>query len=413
MTLSNYIFGPDGKAYLFREGKIVASADNVADLEKLADANSQFGHPDLGYMPPEMANQNANQNTSPGQPCTTCGGRGCPNCQFAGSYAGAAGRFAKIDDGNFGESDEAKKNRDEKKKKSDSEPQSDDPTQTNDVAEVLKHRNDKATHVVTPNGLKGKIVSHVQGLWADEITVRLDNGRISKFEVVPGEEYQFSNEDNPFDSPYKTLRSRLDEVPSGTRGSLVERIAQLEDIETEAKTLLHTAAYVDQVTLDEIIVLANHEMREAAGAIEALDSVEPVDRLQPFGINVLDGGPSLHGVDGDWLDSTLGDMISETESQDFDRLMEEGPEQLVSGMEDGMVADAGEVRAYASTYLSSRTVGIEPTAAEEFKQAFLARVEDVRRQEESNRRVAMNRMAKTASLKEELNADGPAEELFL
>lgn len=409
MSSINYLFGKDGQAYLYKEGEIVASAKNIAELEKLAISEGNFGHPYLVSQP----NPAINQNSEPNAPCPNCQGAGCPQCSFTGSQAGAAAKTAKIGDGNFGET---KKGIEKECTYCDGTGchycQSDDPTQTNDVTEVLKHRQSH-THVTTPNGLKGQIVSRCQGVWSDEITVRLDNGRIAKFEVVPGEEYYYSNEENPYNSPYKDLQNKLDEVPDGTKDSLVKRITDLKGIRTQANTLLHTAAYVDQVTLDEIIIMASHEIGEVQQALAALEATEEVESLMPFQINVVGAQEHMGGADASWLDGTLAEMIAETEGQDFDQLMSEGPERFISGLEDGAVADAGEVRALASTYIANKTIGIEPKVAEEFKQEFLDRIESVRKEEDKQRRANIIKQAKTSKANVDLSAEGSLEELFL
>lgn len=401
MSQVNYLFDEDGKAYLYREGQVIAASHEISDLERLA-ADSDFGQPNL-TGPAPMPSTSGPQNTQTNAPCTQCGGQGCPSCKFSGTMAGAAAHSTMPSNSNTVIAS------DKKCQYCDDEGchrcKSDDPTQTDDITEVLKHRG--SVYITTPNGLKGKVVNAQKGLWADEVTVRLENGRIAKFDVVPGVEYKFSNEKESDTSPYKDLWNRLDEIPSGTRDSLISRINELRSIQTEAKVLLHTASYIDQETLDEIIVTAGHEIKEATDAIRAIDEAEPFEPLAPYSMNSVEQESMGHG-DGSWLDATLSEMIDEAENQDFDQLMNEGPESLVADVDDAIISDAGEVRMVASSFIDSKIATIEEGPRNEFRREFLARVEDLRKKEEASRRVKMAKKASRAVI----DGEGDAEGLF-
>jgi hypothetical protein len=412
MSALNFLFDDQGNAFLYQNGKIVASASNVSELEK--KAGTDFGGQGITGQTP-LPPPSTTQTSSPGSgPCPGCNGQGCASCNFTGSHAGAAANSPGSNPTSFNPMNIASK----KKKCEYCDDQgchrceSDDPTQTDDITEVLKHRSSSKHYITTPNGIKGQIVSATKGIWGDEVTVRFDNGRIAKLDVVPGSDYKISSEEeDPEHSPYRRLWAKLNEMPSGTKESLINRIGDLKTIQLEAKTLIHTANYIDEKTLDEIITIASHEIKEAAEAIEAIDDSEPFEPSAPYGINVYEQ-ESIGGHDSTWLDTTLAEMIEETEAQDFDKMMEEGPEEFVSGLNDAIISDTGEVRALAASFVDSKTVGIEKEAKKEFKTAFLARVEEVRRNEEKERRAKVVKQAK----KKEIELEGDFltdEQLFL
>src|ERR1700683_2923087 len=45
-----------------------------------------------------------------------------------------------------------------------------------------------ATHITTPNGLKGTIISRVASVFGGEITVRFENNEIRRFETLASED---------------------------------------------------------------------------------------------------------------------------------------------------------------------------------------------------------------------------------
>jgi hypothetical protein len=263
------------------------------------------------------------------------------------------------------------------------------------------------THIMTPGGLKGQILGKQAGLWGDQITIRLENGRIAKFDVTADSDIAYLDEEEPAaDSPYKQLQERLDAMPDGTKDSLTARIKELKAIKQEAKDLFRTARYVDETTIDNIVVTADAEIGEVTDALAALEDAEPYAPPAPFETGVVEQ-ESVGGGDSNWLDSTLGDMIQEAESQDFDQMMREGPEEFVAELEDPSLADAGVVRQMATDLVHSKTVGLERESVNEFTSKFLERVEQVRRTRLASRK---QEMAKEAKSEQE---DGPAEGLFL
>lgn len=347
-----FVFEGD-TVYAYLDGKVVASAHDVDELE---------AH--LAMSPPMPATPQMGAGLAGGaQPCphgadpTTC-----PACAASGAGGGAPGAIPPM----MG----------------------------------------RATHVETPNGLKGQILGKTKTVWGDEVTIRLENGRIAKFEVTP--ECKFTSEKKiASTSPYISLNERLAAQPSGDRKSLVERIKELKAIKRDAIDIMRqgNALYDDRETIDRIVTAADYEVREAADAISALDDAIP---MAPPSFDYGVAEQESMGQDSPWLTDTLEKMVSENEANDFDQMMNEGPESFVADLETPALGDAGTVRQMASSFIASKTAGLDPEAVQEFKSAFLERVEQVRKAELTNRKVEAKSKEVTASAD-----DGIDEGLFI
>jgi hypothetical protein len=53
-----------------------------------------------------------------------------------------------------------------------------------DAGDEFPDHGPRQASITTPNGLKGKVLGKVAGLWQDEVTVRLENGRIVHLPVA-------------------------------------------------------------------------------------------------------------------------------------------------------------------------------------------------------------------------------------
>ncbi|MDB5280904.1 MAG: zinc ribbon protein [Ferruginibacter sp.] len=266
-----------------------------------------------------------------------------------------------------------------------------------------------ATHVVTPNGLKGTILGKQRGLWGDQVTIRLENGRIAKFDVTSDSKMEYIKEAKTVQaSPIKALQDRLDEMPDGTKDSLVARIVELKAIKREAANLIRSSSYSDGETLDNLVVQADYEVREVTDALAGLEDAESFIPEAPFAPAAVEQA-SMGGNDGSWLDNAAEEMIAENEAQDFDALISEAPDTFVAELETPVLEDAGVTREYADQFVSARTAGLEKTATTDFRAAFLQRVEEARQFELRTRQADREVMAKEASAE---NHDGEAEGLF-
>lgn len=265
-----------------------------------------------------------------------------------------------------------------------------------------------ATHIVSPNGLKGQILGRIKDVWGEEVTVRFENGRIASFHTSADDDYDFRIEEPEVAaSPADELEVILDQNFSADHDSLVERLDALKDVERKAAAA-KASDYDEQLRYDTIAVTAHHEAEEVSSVLAAYQDQERIEPPAPFRMQAVEQ-EAVGSGDSTWLDHTLGEMIAESEATDYDKLMDEGPEALVAEMEDGALVDSGSVRSIASSYIRSKTVGIEEKAVGEYETAFLKRVEQVRRQELMDRKAKIAKQAAT----EQEDHDGPAEGLFI
>jgi hypothetical protein len=266
-----------------------------------------------------------------------------------------------------------------------------------------------ASYIVTPNGLKGTILGRTASVWGEQVTVRLENGRIVSLPV--GEGMKFAAADTEVQAnPVVGLRTRL--AASAERfdkWGLSERFKELETIKREAQSYIANGDS-NQVDLDlnDIVVEATFEQGEIKEAMEALANgeAEAFEAPAPFNINVVEqGGPSR----GDsWLDAPLGEMIAEAAATDYEKLMDEGPEAFVAELDAPVLADASTTRSLASSWIRSHTAAADETLRENYEQVWLARVEDVRRGAYAQVKEATK---KEAAAQDDL-PDSPDEALF-
>lgn len=273
-----------------------------------------------------------------------------------------------------------------------------------------------ATHIVTPNGLTGQILGRHNDVWGETVTVRFENGRISTLHTatetneIP--EFQWvQKEADVTKTALEELEERIDEDFAADKDSLVSRLAQLYDIEQKASAAVHKANLEDSYKYDGIAAMARHEAAEVKEVLASWDEAvaNAYQPPAPFSMQAAEQ-ESLGGGSSSWLDHTLGEMIADAEATDFDTFMDEGPEAFVADLEDASLADTGTVRQMAASHVRSRVAGIELEEAAAFEMAFLARVEQVRRQELNDRK-SNTKIAKEASVQED--HDGPADALFM
>lgn len=262
--------------------------------------------------------------------------------------------------------------------------------------------------VTTPNGLTGRVLGKVAGLWGDQVTVRLENGNIVHLPVSKG--FKFAS-DTPevSDNPLQTLNERLSASVEGDVDSLKARQVELAKIKIEAQNLVaESKDHLEIQALDEIVVTATYESKEVDEALQHLaeldgSSFDPPNR---FSIEAVEQ-ESIGSGDGTWLDTTLNEMRAEAAATDFDQIMSEGPEAFVAGLDDVALAEAGATQSIASRWISSKTAAAEPGVRNRYTKVWLARVEECRRLELANRKQAVQQ--KEAAIQEEDYSDLPDE----
>jgi len=270
----------------------------------------------------------------------------------------------------------------------------------------------KATHIITPNGVKGEILGRVASVWGEQVTARFENGRIAQLNVHGEAGYSWVSEKTasaPSD-PTEKLASRLDADFDRDRESLTKRAKELSDIAIEAHRLINNGAPYDiEIKLDQIKTAAEAEGRVIKEAIDHLDAADAEAFTPPTPIVIEQA--DLGRASGDsWLDVTAQEMIAESEAQDFDKLLNEEPSLFVTDLDTGALADTGVTREMAYSHIISKTAGFEGDEIDDFRQKFVARVEVARRHELAARKETTKKEA-AAAQEEQTNA--PDEALFM
>jgi hypothetical protein len=284
-------------------------------------------------------------------------------------------------------------------------------------AKEVERKKASATHIVTPSGLKGEILGNYGGQWGEKlITVRLENGRIARLEAHAGNdkniEYQTVEAAAPA-SALEYLEGTLNETPEGTKESLVARIDNLDNLVIAATEFQRHASYEDQRKASEIIISAEHEKREVRDALAHLELADVEAFVPPAPFKTSGVEQADLGTTSSWLDETVGEMIAESSSQDFDRLLAEEPGQFIAGLDTGALADQGITREMALSHIISKTAGYQGEAVDAYREQFLAKVEQARRDELKDRAQSAKKKAEKTAKKEKKAKKLPDEALFL
>jgi len=259
--------------------------------------------------------------------------------------------------------------------------------------------------IVTPSGLKGQILGSSSGLWADEVTVRLENGRIAHYTVGDGIRMA-EEETSERPTPIEGLRKRIAADYNIDKDSLIERRRELDGIVREVGDLVAQSSMEDATALDEIRVVADYERNEIDEAIAQIEQDE-AEEFTPHGMEATEQGDMGHH--GGVVDAAYDEMMRQADEQDFQQLIDEGPEVFVVDLDESTLYDATAVRAAAQDYVRERTAGVEVDARDEFEKTFLSRVEQLRQQATTEHKKTTK---KEASKQEDLYGDLPDEMLF-
>lgn len=291
---------------------------------------------------------------------------------------------------------------------------------------LTKQRGDKdkedkkkvATHIVTPNGMKGEILGRTDGLWGEkELTVRFENGRIAKLQAHGGNdddiEYTTEKPEVPEDK-VDELQEVLDEDYAHDKSSLAKRIVQLDELVVAASTHVANSSEVDINRINQVVLAANHEKGEVGEALAYLEQADAEAFAPPaFTSHVVEqaqlGRSSSDGTTN-WLDRVAQDMIDETADQNFDKILSEDPAQLVAGLETGTIAEQGSTAEISRDYITAKTAAYTGAEVESYRELFVAATEQARRVELADRKETV---AKQVTAKEEETADILDESLFM
>jgi hypothetical protein len=266
-----------------------------------------------------------------------------------------------------------------------------------------------ATHIKTPNGLTGEILSRVTGVWGEEeITVRFENGRIARLETAGDVEYEVQSPKEA-SSPTEALESRLAAEYASTRKGLTARLVELDDIRRTARTVMSAESFGEQSKIHHLVLAAEAEELEIKQALSHLDAVD-AENAAPEAPRWVAAEQVSLGRGDDWLEVTAREMVAESEDQDFDQILAEDPATLVAEMHEAALADAGIVRGAALSHVMARTAGFQGEAVEAYREQFLAATEVARRAELKSR----TQTARTAAAVVEASIEDVSDEaLFL
>lgn len=263
-----------------------------------------------------------------------------------------------------------------------------------------------ATHIVSPNGLKGKLLQRTATVWGDEITVRWENGEVKSYPAHGVKEW-ITERIASTEGPVKALDQRLGTTYEHDRNSLVKRLQDLRIIASEARELLSVgAAYADEMALDTIVVTADAEAEGVRQAIDHIDS----DAYDPYQPPTPQAMPQADmGRADSWIDAVVQDMVSESDKNDFEQVLNDEPVLLAAGLDDEVLYDQGASREIAFSHVADKTAGYVGDDVEAYHDQFLARFEMARRKELESRTVNTR---KEAAVVESRVEDTPDEALF-
>jgi exosome complex RNA-binding protein Csl4 len=239
-----------------------------------------------------------------------------------------------------------------------------------------------ATHIETPNGLKGKVLGRVKGLWEDEVTVRFENGRIAS---LPVSKLTFSHEEEEDhdNDEIADLEKKVESSVSVYDADVIEnRVRELDRIKVEASLFIDAGlSDEDLQRVGNVITQANYELEEIGDVIRALEEghTSAYEAPAPFEIHVVEQGGPTNGREATWLDQAVNEMIHEANSTDYTKLMDEGPEVFTAGLDRETLVDSGTVRSLASSWIRSKTAAADDDVREKYEKVWLARVEEQRR----------------------------------
>lgn len=269
-----------------------------------------------------------------------------------------------------------------------------------------------ATHVITPNGLKAEILGRTSSVWDEEVTVRFENGQIRHLAVSHGDgaNLKYIREEKEPDNSVMALHSQLDETFIPSQEGILARLNDLEKLVHTAKNkIVASKSQEEQKDLDQIILHASHEKAELGEALEHLAHSNAEAYTFPKRAYEAVEQASM-GRDDSWLEVVASEMIAESESHDYDKLLQEGPVRLMASLDDGSIHDAAIVREIAFNDVMGKTAGFAGEEVDNYRMQYVAATEVLRQQEVRTRTRAMSR---EASVREAAVEGATDESLFL
>lgn len=263
-----------------------------------------------------------------------------------------------------------------------------------------------AQTVTTPNGMKGKVLARVPGLWGEEVTVRFENGNIVKVPVDKSLTFAAAEEDTAQVTPAGSLDARLCAHYERDKMNLVARGRELQAISREAAQRIAAASDEEAQKLSALDTEARYELAEITAALDAINQGETEAFEAPRSIPHVTQA-SMNKNDASWLDGVYVEMVHEASERDYKELMDTGPEAFVASLDVAQLGDAATTRIMATREIEAKTAGADQTHQDAYRRLWLARVEEQRKV-----RLASHK----EEVRKEASADTPSapdESLFL
>lgn len=281
---------------------------------------------------------------------------------------------------------------------------------------AVENKKRTATHIITPNGVKGEILGRVPSIWGEQVTARFENGIVNTFEIHSESKVEWVQENKRTagaGDPVAKLSAILDTPYEHDKDSLRKRLESLAKVAREAREhAANGAPYHFELELDKIVTAAEAEGIEVGQALDHLEHAdqEAIAPPAPFSLGVAEQAPLGRAATDDWLDVAAENMLAENEGTDYEKLLREGPAVFVTELDDGALADAGVTRDMAVAHVTSKTAGYNGDDVDEFRQTFVARTEVARRHELADRKTTVH---KEAAQEQEILDNVSDEALFL
>lgn len=273
-----------------------------------------------------------------------------------------------------------------------------------------------ATHIVTPNGIKGTILGRVSSTWGESVTARFENGEIRSFETE-GREVEWINEATQKTAAGNTIDKYLAELDAEyehDKKSLKARFEQLSNLSREvSQRIAAGVSDADKIKLDEIRVQADAEAQEVREAYDYLEEADDaIAPPAPYDLHAAEQATVGVRDDGStWLDATVEDMRAEAEGVDYEKLLDEEPVLFATELPDAVIADQGATAEMALAHVTDKTATVASSDdIGEYRKLFVARVEQARRQELKDRATTTKR---EAAAKQESTDNLPDDAFFL
>lgn len=256
-----------------------------------------------------------------------------------------------------------------------------------------------ATHIITPNGVKGEILGRAPSIWGEQVTARFENGIVDTFDIHAGSQVDWVRENKKIagaGDPVSKLSAILDTPYEHDKDTLRKRLETLAQVAREARAhIANGAPYHSELELDKIVVAAEAEGIEVGEVLDHLESadMEAYAPPAPFEMGVAEQASLGRGATDNWLDVTAENMLNESAGTDYEKLLQEGPSVFVTELDDGALADTGVTRDMAIAHITSKTAGYTGDDVDEFRQTFVARTEVARRHELADRKTNVHKEA--------------------